>query len=213
MATPQTHCHRSAALVETSVEERVVTGKRPPRRQRGKETVRTLALPRPQDQPGHYREIGGSASDKWNQLVGGQIAAALPARQGDNNRQRNDRHEAGIMALVGIGPGDELEAMAAAQLIAVHSAAMESFRQAAIPGQHSEARNVTLCEAVRLTRGFACLLDALGRYRVVALRRQAAQPQDRTRRRAPAVKVASAEEPGISPSGIRAPAGPARGHG
>ena len=215
MATPQTiHC-RATSLVERPGKEKTCARKRRARSQQderqqderqqdqrqqdqsreSQNNGRSLGLPRPQDQPGHYREIGGSASDKWNQMVGGQISAVLPAREGDSDRQRDDRHEAGIMALVGIRPGDELEAMAAAQLIAVHSAAMESFRRAAVPGQHFEARHVFLGEAVRLTRGFARLLDSLGRFRIVALRREAAPPHDKTQRRVPAPPQADLADP------------------
>ena len=59
--------------------------------------------------------------------------------------------DAVLVGLVGIGPKDELEGMAAAQLIAAHNAAIECYRRAMIGEQIFEGRgapavkNATVC--------------------------------------------------------------------
>jgi hypothetical protein len=67
--------------------------------------------------------------------------------------------------VVGIGPKDELEGMAAAQLIAAHNAAMKCYRRAMIGEQTFEGRRENLAQANKLSRTSAALLEALDRLR------------------------------------------------
>ena len=70
--------------------------------------------------PGRLRQIGGSKSDDWNNLVANQAVQALWLAHSDSDAKH--RHRTGtIAALVGIDPKDELEGMLAAQLIAAQS--------------------------------------------------------------------------------------------
>jgi hypothetical protein len=69
------------------------------------------------------------------------------------------------MALIGIRPKDELEAMMAAQLLAAHNATMECYRRAMLPEQTSEGRSGNLNQANKLSRTYAVLLEALNRHR------------------------------------------------
>jgi hypothetical protein len=66
---------------------------------------------------------------------------------------------------MGIKPGDELEGMIAAQLIACHNASMECYRRAMIRDQTFEGRREALSQANKLSRTYAALLDALNRHR------------------------------------------------
>src|SRR5262245_57798185 len=66
---------------------------------------------------------------------------------------------------MGIKPGDELEGMIAAQLIAAHNAAMECYRRAMLGEQTFEGRRENLSQANKLSRTYAILLDALNRHR------------------------------------------------
>jgi hypothetical protein len=78
-----------------------------------------------------------------------------------NERPRPDR----INALVGMSPRDECEGMIAAQLIACHHAAMESYRRAMLPEQPFEGWREQLNQANKLSRTYATLLEALNRHR------------------------------------------------
>jgi hypothetical protein len=68
-------------------------------------------------------------------------------------------------ALAGIGPRDAAEEMLAAQMVAVHEAAMECLRRAMLDGQSLEGRQANLGQAGKLTRSYAVLLEALDRHR------------------------------------------------
>jgi hypothetical protein len=55
--------------------------------------------------------------------------------------------------------------MLAAQLIACHNASMECYRRAMIGEQTFEGRRENLCQANKLSRTYATLLEALNRHR------------------------------------------------
>jgi hypothetical protein len=77
---------------------------------------------------GTLRFIGGSASDPWNNILANQAIAGLWMAHSEEKRDR--QRTATVVALAGIGPKDELEAMMAAQLLAAHNATMECYRRA-----------------------------------------------------------------------------------
>jgi hypothetical protein len=66
--------------------------------------------------------------------------------------------------LPGIRPKDALEEMVAAQMLAVHDAAMECFRLAQRE-EYPHAQRQHLDQAGKLSRTFAMLLDSLNRHR------------------------------------------------
>jgi hypothetical protein len=70
-----------------------------------------------------------------------------------------------ISGLIGIAPKDELEGMLAVQLIASHTAAMESYRRAMLAEQTFEGRQAALSQAGKLSRTHVLLLEALNRHR------------------------------------------------
>jgi hypothetical protein len=110
------------------------------------------------------KEIGGSPSDDWNNVLANQTIHALWLTNSDPEKVKRQRNGT-IAALVGIGPKDELEGMMAAQLIAAHNAAMECYRRAMIPEQSFEGRRENLSQANKLSRTYATLLEALDRHR------------------------------------------------
>src|SRR5262249_37065405 len=109
--------------------------------------------------------LGGSMSDDWNNLVANQTTRTLWFfADSDPEEIRRERHAA-VDALIGITPGDELEGVIAAQLIAAHNAAMECYRRAMIGEQTFEGRRENLSQANNLSRTYAALLDTLNRHR------------------------------------------------
>ena len=113
---------------------------------------------------GERKNIGGSKSDHWNDLLVRQAVDALWLKNSDPET-RDKQLSATIAALIGIGPKDELEGMMAAQLLASHNAAMECYRRAMIGEQTFLGRQENLAQANKLSRTYAVLLEALNRHR------------------------------------------------
>ncbi len=110
------------------------------------------------------KDLGGSCSDNWNNVITNQALASLWLNNSDD-RTRDQQINAVVAGLMGIGPKDELEGMIAGQLIAAHNAAMECYRRAMIGEQTFEGRRENLSQANKLSRSFATLLEALNRHR------------------------------------------------
>src|SRR5258708_14818748 len=126
--------------------------------------VSTVVAHNPDNLKGTLKEIGGSRSDHWNNILTNQAISALWLKHSDLET-REKQFSAVIAALIGIGPKDELEGMMAAQLIAAHNAAMECYRPA-IHGEHAfEGRRENLSQADKLSRTYATRLEALERHR------------------------------------------------
>jgi hypothetical protein len=114
---------------------------------------------------GTLKAIGGSMSDDWNNILANQTIRTLWFfGNADADEIRRQRH-ATVDALIGIKPGDELEGMIAAQLVACHYASMECYRRAMIGEQTFEGRRENLNQANKLSRTYASLLEALNRHR------------------------------------------------
>jgi hypothetical protein len=113
---------------------------------------------------GTLRDFAGSRFDEWNDIITCQTVEALWLKH-SGPETRDKQFSAALAGLRGIGPKDELEGMMAAQLIAAHNAAMECYRRAMIPDQHTEGRRENLTQANKLSRTFATLLEALNRHR------------------------------------------------
>jgi hypothetical protein len=118
----------------------------------------------PERLKGERKEIGGSQSDDWNNMLYDQAAQTLWLKYADPATV-DQRAHALLHAMIGIGPKDELEGMMATQLLAAHNASMECFRRAMIADQTLDARRENLNAASRLSRTFAILLETLGRHR------------------------------------------------
>ncbi|MBV9825128.1 MAG: hypothetical protein JO001_05580 [Alphaproteobacteria bacterium] len=108
--------------------------------------------------------MAGSPSDDFNNIVINQALGSLwTSNSGDE--VRNQQYQAAIAAMIAVKPADELEGMLAAQLVAVHSAAMEAYRRAMISEQTAYGRDSNLKHAVKLSRVYTELLQALGKHR------------------------------------------------
>lgn len=108
--------------------------------------------------------IGGSKSDDWNLTLADQACQTLWTK--NSSAETRDRQIEGVVAaLIGINPGDEIEGMIAAQMIACHSAAMECYRRAMLPEQTFEGRNMGLNHGAKASRTYAALVEALSRHR------------------------------------------------
>ncbi len=70
-----------------------------------------------------------------------------------------------IESLLGSPPGDALESMLAAQMIACHGAAMTCYERAAVTDQHLASRMAHLNLSARLGRTFTDLTHALNKHR------------------------------------------------
>jgi hypothetical protein len=124
----------------------------------------TVVADDPADQKGQLKNLGGSKSDRWNNLLANQAVNALWLKHSDPET-RDKQLSATVAALLGIGPRDELEGMIAAQLIAAHNAAMECYRRAMLGEQSFEGRRENLNQANKLSRSYAVLLESLNRHR------------------------------------------------
>src|SRR5688572_18172616 len=137
-----------------------MSGKKP-----AKETKpSTVVANDPEELKGTLKNIGGSRSDHWNNILANQAVQALWLNNSDP-ATRDRQLSATVAALVGIGPKDELEGMMAAQLIAAHNAAMECYRRAMIGEQTFEGRRENLNQVNKLSRTWTTLLEALNRHR------------------------------------------------
>ncbi len=67
--------------------------------------------------------------------------------------------------LAGISPRDEIEVMIAVQMIGEHHLAMDTMKRAMITDQPFDGKIANLSQANKLARTFACLVEALKRYR------------------------------------------------
>jgi len=133
-------------------------------KKRGSQSKKSGLTLDPKDLQGRLRFMGGSASDHWNNILVNQATSSLWVAHSEEEEQDRQR-SATVVALIGIRPKDELEAMMAAQLLAAHNATMECYRRAMLPEQTSEGRSQNLNQANKLSRTYAVLLEALNRHR------------------------------------------------
>jgi hypothetical protein len=129
-----------------------------------KESNPSTVVVDPDDRKGILKDIGGSRSDQFNNILANQVINTLWLKHSDQDA-REKKYQAALGGLMGIAPKDELEGMMAAQLIAAHNAAMECYRRAMIGEQTFEGRRECLSQANKLSRTYAVLLDALNRHR------------------------------------------------
>jgi hypothetical protein len=125
---------------------------------------KTVVADDPEDRKGRLKNIGGSKSDHWNNVLANQTVQTLWTKN-SNPDERDNQVSATVAALMGIAPKDELEGMMAAQLVAAHNTAMECYRRAMIGEQTFEGRRENLTQANKLSRTYAVLLEALNRHR------------------------------------------------
>lgn len=118
----------------------------------------------PEDEKPRLKRVGGSQSDKWNNVIANQAVQALWINSADPDSQQRQL-TATLEAMIGIAPKDELEGMMAAQLTAAHNASMECYRRAMLPDQTFDGRRENLNQANKLSRTWSTLVDALNKHR------------------------------------------------
>ena len=96
----------------------------------------------------------GSEDTRVHDWLVNDVAFALTAPPALGDEARQDRVCAAVTALCDIAPRDAIEGMLAAQMVAVHSAALDCLRRAADPVSGDRARDVDLRHAARLLNVF-----------------------------------------------------------
>jgi hypothetical protein len=129
-----------------------------------KPSSRTVEVCLPRDPKPEFKQLGGSDSDHFNQMLANQTLDALWVAHSDDD-QRNRQSLAACAALIGAKPQNELEGMLVSQMIACHAASLECHRRAMLPEQTIESRQLNLSAASKLSRTYATLLEALNRHR------------------------------------------------
>ena len=110
--------------------------------------------------------VSATGRGEWNDVLAMQIMQACASGLDPAKKDiLGKRLRAALAAMQGIEPGDVLEDMAAAQLVAAHHAAMQAYGRAANPDQPFAVWRESLNQANRLSRTFATMLEALNRHR------------------------------------------------
>ena len=109
--------------------------------------------------------LAGIGSGPLRLVLVNQVHRALATASCPHTTSRLVGEIAAEDALAGIGPRDAAEGMLAAQMVAVHEAALECLRRAMLDGQTFEGRQANLGQANKLVRSYAALLEALDRHR------------------------------------------------
>jgi hypothetical protein len=116
----------------------------------------------PDEWKGTLKAFGGSRSDDWNNILTEQTLEAVVLKS--DKKACAQQFGAIAAGLMGVAPKDELEGMMAAQLLAAHNATMDCYRRATLAPTVDE-RQEHLNQAIKLSRTYALLLDALNRHR------------------------------------------------
>ena len=90
--------------------------------------TRTVKVTLPRAETPEFKQLGGSDSDHFNQIVTDQALQGLWVAHADE-KQRDRQYLAATAAMIGAKPQNELEGMLIAQMVACHSATMECFRR------------------------------------------------------------------------------------
>lgn len=108
--------------------------------------------------------VSGCGSDEWSFNVLHDATSPVWDRNSTQDEQI-DRALGVAAAMAEIGPEDPIEGMLGAQLVVVHSASMAAFARATRPNISSELFDMHLKHAVKLSRTYAALVEALNRHR------------------------------------------------
>jgi len=120
---------------------------------RAKKTPELIKDPGFRERPHIPRSITGSGDEDFSTQLVHQVLAA----QSPDYSNSDQRVGATLAAMSAMQPQDALEGMVGAQLIAIHHAAMECYRRAAINGQSFDGWRESLNQASKLSRTFAAL--------------------------------------------------------
>ena len=111
-----------------------------------------------------HRELSGSPEADFTHVLVLQTVQTFWVSPFDE-AEKGRHYQAGLAALRGFQPRDELEGMLAAQMIGLHNAAMECMRRAMVADQPLECQSHLLAQANKLTRSYTLMMESLNRYR------------------------------------------------
>jgi hypothetical protein len=117
------------------------------------------------DIAGREEAIGGSRDVSFDLWLLGQVYRCLNVPEPDNAGERLTVFRTAVAAMIGIRPGDEIEGMIAAQIVATHIATMACHQRASQVDQTFEGWRECLNQASKLSRSYAALVEALHRHR------------------------------------------------
>src|SRR3954451_18624408 len=120
------------------------------------------------------QQVFGTVSTDFAGMMLGELADAVTF---DRDTIDEKTLNGVLGALHGINPGDEVEGMLAAQMVATHLAAMECLRWARALGQTFEGRDMNLRHATKLSRTYTMQVESLKRYRSKGEQRVVVQHQ------------------------------------
>jgi hypothetical protein len=106
--------------------------------------------------------IFGTNNDDSTRALAKQVATVVLNAEGKHDVQNL---KWALNTVYGMGPKDELEGLLAAQMIGVHSLAMECLRRASLEGQTTEGMDANINRATKLLRTFTAQMEALNRHR------------------------------------------------
>ncbi len=124
----------------------------------------SVAMPALNPKPSHTKHFSGSNHEQFTLMLVNQVSRSIWTAHSDED-YKEKQLASGLEAMVGIAPKDESEGMLAAQMVALHNAAMECFRRAMIRDQTHEGRQQNLSFANKLTRSYALAMEALDKHR------------------------------------------------
>jgi len=119
----------------------------------------------PETGKGRLKRIGGSDFESFNNALLNKALNTAWVHEGQTEQAKDDQLQAGIAAMMGFKPTDEIEGMIAAQALAMHNASMESSRKAMIHNQPFEIAQGLRKSAATASRVFIELITALDRKR------------------------------------------------
>ena len=124
----------------------------------------SVTMPAINPKPSHTKRFSGSNHEQFSLILINQVASTMWTAHSDE-KGRQAQIASCLEAMVGISPQDESEGMLAAQMVAIHNAAMECFRRAMIKEQPLAGRQQNLSFANKLTRSYALALETLDKHR------------------------------------------------
>jgi hypothetical protein len=128
-----------------------------------------------------FRAVGGSDDPHFNAVLMRQLLGIVWIPAGDPSYGTQHRLSAATSAVLAFKPKDEVEAMLAAQTVALHFGAMEALRRSMLPDQPGDAGSRLRKDAANLSRAMAEMMEALarrqgkGRQQVVRVERVVVQ--------------------------------------
>jgi hypothetical protein len=116
------------------------------------------AVPRP-------REAAGSDSDRLNGALLRAVLGCVPCSAAEKPEDRERRVGAALDAVAGFGPRDAVEALLAAQAVAMHLAGMAALQRSQPPDLPVEVASRLRRDGAGLCRGVAEMAEAIERRR------------------------------------------------